>query len=452
VGVSVKSGNPATVTVGVTYGGVSMTELGRIGSNNTTTLGFVVLFALVSPGTGAKTVTVTTSSGNIIGGSLTFTGSGSLGTAVTAAGDNSTGSAPPTVSVTGTTAGNMVVDAACYGSALSNPGQTQRWLDNVDGASAAGNAAQQTASAGGTITMSWAPTLLDFWGMVAVEVQASGAGTAGVSVAEQFLPPPLLFELAARNQAQWQNAASTVQADAGVAEVDQRSITSAAGIKGGIASGATIAHPATNSTTSKGGAGNGSTTARAVTTCTGIKGGQGTGTATARAATATTAAKGAFGTGTVVQRSSSTAAKATIVSGTGIAQQRTATSSAIVKGGIGSGQPSARATTITTGRHQGQATGLAPTRSRTTVTATHGASGTGRANPHITTGVIGVQVAAFTPARIGLDGGLATIGSIDGSTTGPSLDGTAANTGQLDTRSTDAGGLDSQATITGNLG
>lgn len=170
VGVAVGVQPDAGVTATATYNSVSMTSLGLVHSDNSNA-GFVQLFGLVNPPTGAQTVLVTPSAtATLSAGSISFTGASGFGTAVTAFGS----SAAPSVAVTGTTSGNMVVDAACCGSTagFSSSTQTNRWLKNTDGATGAGDGAGSTAAAGGSVTMSYAITS-DFWGVVAVEVIAA---------------------------------------------------------------------------------------------------------------------------------------------------------------------------------------------------------------------------------------------------------------------------------------
>lgn len=169
VGVAIGLGGAGTTTC--TYNSVAMTSLGLIASNNQTS-GYCQLFGLINPASGANTVAITTTTASIAGGSVSFTGAGSFGTAVTAA-----GAGTPSVAVTGTTSGNMVVDVACNGAAITSSNQTQRWLRNNNLDTAAGNGASSTAAAGGSITMSYVTTA-DWWGIVAVEVLAATVSVA----------------------------------------------------------------------------------------------------------------------------------------------------------------------------------------------------------------------------------------------------------------------------------
>jgi len=173
VGVSYTDGSYANNEV-ATYGGVSMTRLAGVNSNNDFH-GYAVLFVLVNPPTGSQTVSVS-SVNNVIGGSISFTGvdqSTPFDTPNTAYGDNSSGSNPPTV-VVSSSVGDMVVDVVVNGSGLDGAQGTLRWLDNVDNNGAAGNAAQSTYPGAASVTAKYIPTSgLDWWGMIAVNVKAA---------------------------------------------------------------------------------------------------------------------------------------------------------------------------------------------------------------------------------------------------------------------------------------
>lgn len=173
VGVSVGQLPVGGLTLTVTYNSVAMTQLGTVASNNNTD-GYVVLFGLLAPASGANTVSVGWTGGtphHVIGGSVSLTGVASFGTAVTAFG----ASATPAVTVSGTTAGNMVVDVVCAAVAVGASTQTKRWGLTSDTTNAACNAAQATAAAGGSVTMQYSITS-DWWGIVAVEAVAAAGG------------------------------------------------------------------------------------------------------------------------------------------------------------------------------------------------------------------------------------------------------------------------------------
>jgi len=174
VGIAVDTG----VTINsVTYAGQPMTQK-SIRHSNDQTDGFVAMYYIVAPATGSNNVVIT------LNGSVTSIESGSasfknvsqstpLGSAFTGAG----ASATPSLAVTGTTVGNMVVDAIVNGNFISSSGQTLRSLNNFDSSTAAGCYADSTAAGnGGTVTMSYAVTA-DWYALLAAEVKAASGGT-----------------------------------------------------------------------------------------------------------------------------------------------------------------------------------------------------------------------------------------------------------------------------------
>ncbi len=175
VGVSVGAGQNGTSTT-ATYNGVSMTSAGRVFSNNQQD-GYVEMFYLVAPSTGSNTVAITCSQSlTMIGGSVSFNGvdqSTPVSNITSAFGSAS----PVSLSVT-SAAGNMVVDAVCTGTGVTSSDQTQRWLRNDNGTTAAGNAAQSTADGAASVNMGYTITS-DWWGMMGMSVNASSGGGGG---------------------------------------------------------------------------------------------------------------------------------------------------------------------------------------------------------------------------------------------------------------------------------
>jgi hypothetical protein len=182
VGVALGKNSDIGMSMSVTYGGTAMTSLGLVHTNNSTG-GFVQLWRLIAPAVGAATVAITAAGGtpnSLAGGSISLTGVDQItptGTPATAFGTSAT----PSVAVPGTTAGNMVVDAAACGSAMTSSAQTNRWLKNADGSTGAGEGAGSTAAAGGSVTMSYTVTS-DWWGIVAVEALAVAAASVPPAV------------------------------------------------------------------------------------------------------------------------------------------------------------------------------------------------------------------------------------------------------------------------------
>lgn len=166
-----------------TYNGVSMTHLGLVNVDaidGTDNAGYLELFGLANPPSGAQTVLFTGGPPalvSILGVSLGYTGTGTtagtaFGTPGTSGGNGSSGA----VSVTGVSSSNRVF--AAFGSGTSNtsfsPG-TQRYFNNINSFTGCGNGmGGDTASSAGTVTVTglWSG---DFWAAIAVELLAGGA-------------------------------------------------------------------------------------------------------------------------------------------------------------------------------------------------------------------------------------------------------------------------------------
>ena len=187
-------------TVAVTCDGNAMTQLGVIDSDNqtgTASSGKIFLFGIAGQSSGAHTIVITVTGGTAslrsnVAGSVSYSGADPVspfGTAVTNFGN----STAPAVTVSGTTAGNMVAGVAAIGtSTLSNPA-TSRWVNNFSPSNGAGNAGQVDRAAGGSVTLTWSGTTLDFWGAVGVEIkaawsvlQSATATSVGTTVAATF--------------------------------------------------------------------------------------------------------------------------------------------------------------------------------------------------------------------------------------------------------------------------
>lgn len=185
VGVSLGGGSTGTGTCTATFGGVSMTQLGTARPATTGT-GKVYLFGLANPASGTGTVTITSSTAGVItGGSTSWTGVGSVGTAASAVG----GSVTAAVSVTGTATSSMVVAQAGAGSAFSATTQTLRYRATGNTASSAGNSQGISAAGnGGTVAMS--NTLSsDDWAVIAVELKAATVAYTGSAVTTSATTP-----------------------------------------------------------------------------------------------------------------------------------------------------------------------------------------------------------------------------------------------------------------------
>lgn len=171
IGVTTHTGTTNAVT-SVTYGGQACSLLAFIASG-ATNAGGIALYYLNSPPTGSNTVSVAfTGAGLTIGGSISVTASGGIGSVFTA---NPATVTSASVSVTNTTTGGMIVTVACEGSGGTFAGTnsvTKQWGLIGDNTSAADNAVGGTVpSTGGgasqTVGFSGAS---DDWGLIAVEL------------------------------------------------------------------------------------------------------------------------------------------------------------------------------------------------------------------------------------------------------------------------------------------
>lgn len=173
----------------VTYGGAAMTLAAGATAKKQwdTTASVASLWFLLSPLTGANTVSITaTTTGTFVGwisGAISFTGN-DVTTPIRAtafSASSAVANTTATVAVTGTTSGNIIVDCMGTGTSATSATapSTNIWLKNVNGNSAGNNAASsRSAGTGGSVTMAYT-VASDLWGTVAIEVQAAGGAPAG---------------------------------------------------------------------------------------------------------------------------------------------------------------------------------------------------------------------------------------------------------------------------------
>lgn len=180
VGVTLDQATGST-TCTATYGGTSMTSLAAVNVNGDSN-GFLYVFGLANAGNGgAQTVSVSFSGTTDIlaAGSISFTGAdttnaGAFGTAVT----NTGLSNAPQVIVT--TANN---NGVCGFLADGGPdvtftsGGTSRYISNNTSSGDCGSSAgASAASSGAAITLKWATSGTDSYGVAGIPVQAPAAG------------------------------------------------------------------------------------------------------------------------------------------------------------------------------------------------------------------------------------------------------------------------------------
>lgn len=167
-------------TVAVTVGGSAAVLLGTVDNDNSTA-GLTALYGFAGLSSGAHAISVAITGGaaglELEGGSASYAGADPVapfGSAVTAFGN----STAPAVTVAGTAASSLVGGVASIGtSVLTNP-VTSRWTANFGNSTGAGNAGQADRAGGGSVTLTWSGTSLDFWGAVAVEILAAGGAPA----------------------------------------------------------------------------------------------------------------------------------------------------------------------------------------------------------------------------------------------------------------------------------
>lgn len=149
---------------GITYNGVAMTLLTT--KSDPTTGEKFYWFYLIAPPSGAKNA-IASWTNNGTGWLHVYTyinvdQISPLGTPVTASGNGTT----PTVTVTGTTSGNLVLDQACGSSTLTSCAQTQRYRETTIQTAGASEKA-----GGGSVVMSWGAGTIN-WAIGAVELKA----------------------------------------------------------------------------------------------------------------------------------------------------------------------------------------------------------------------------------------------------------------------------------------
>lgn len=230
-GVSCDAATDTSMTLSATYNGVAMTSV-LVRHSNDQTAGFLQVFQLDSPPSGSHNVIVTESGGSglggLNGGGISCNGSVTVSAAQSAAGSGTA----PSLTFTGSAAGNVVVAFATCGSAMTPSGSfTSRFNDNAGtGQAAAGYAAGSTAAGGGSVTASWT-SASDWWAVIAVEVQ--GLPPAGVGEPAAWTrpwPPPMTAAFGpvmpfSQPQAFSVDAAPQLAVNAGVATVTAAAVS-----------------------------------------------------------------------------------------------------------------------------------------------------------------------------------------------------------------------------------
>lgn len=182
--------------VAVTYAGVSMTNLASVSANGGTPRGYLGLFRLLNPATGANNFSVTWTGANVhcTGGAISFTGNNAVtpdGTPVTI--NNGAGTAF-SIGVGSTTLGSLILAAFVYGDpTTSAPSGTQTFKKELDASSFTDNIeAQYSNGNGGTVTTTLTDSTSTSWAAIAVEVFAGAAFEASSKIVSNT-PRPARF-------------------------------------------------------------------------------------------------------------------------------------------------------------------------------------------------------------------------------------------------------------------
>lgn len=171
VGFSAATDTGKSIT-SVTYNGVTMNSEGLVHSGGGTA-GFVQMFSLKAPATGANNVVVTASTTvGLEAGSVSFNGVDQ--TTPTQNFNSASGSGVgPSLAVT-STVGDMVIDGEANGTNIPVTTKTARWSVASSNSTRAGNAGSSTAAGAASVTMGYT-TSSDSWGMVGLDVKAAAA-------------------------------------------------------------------------------------------------------------------------------------------------------------------------------------------------------------------------------------------------------------------------------------
>jgi len=167
------SGGLGSQSATVTFNSVAMTRVATIPSNNDSA-GYIDVYYLKNPSVGTFTVSISTGTGDMEGGSLSYIGhDGTNPTSVTGFGSSATASTGAITS----NANSMVAGFYCCGNSFSSTSNNQRIISNLNTNGGAGNFAANDATGAASVTLTAACTS-DFWGAVGVQI----AGTGGSPV------------------------------------------------------------------------------------------------------------------------------------------------------------------------------------------------------------------------------------------------------------------------------
>jgi hypothetical protein len=205
VGVSVGkvTTNIQAYSLGVTFNGVAMTSAnsGHLQSGTSNT-GFVELFYLKNPSSGAHTVAVTLTGGtaDMEAGSVSFNGVDQT-TPISHVATNSGNGTSATLTVT-SAVGDMAVNAEVSGGGSggnTTSGNTMRWNNQQNTTSAGGYGAQSTAAGASSVNMSYTIDS-DNWGIIGLDIVAASTNTIYLTTGSSWTVP-----------ADWNSSNNTIQ-------------------------------------------------------------------------------------------------------------------------------------------------------------------------------------------------------------------------------------------------
>jgi hypothetical protein len=189
--VATYSGASTGVSIAVTYNSVSLSHAPSSPFKYTdfSEDDYTALLCLEAPATGSNTVSISVSQSSgtlfdILGCGISFAGataSSPVGTVATNT-DGGAGTAAPTINLTGTSNGDIVLSVAADGEALTSATSPTilSCVKNVSPGTTGDNIALgRQATTGGTVTAAFATAASDAWGIIAGEIFKAAAGGGG---------------------------------------------------------------------------------------------------------------------------------------------------------------------------------------------------------------------------------------------------------------------------------
>jgi hypothetical protein len=173
VTVGVFSADPALTTT-VTCGGVAMTSIGKVKSNNQDN-GYQEVFRLLNPPTGAQSIVVTSSSTSalLLGGSIECPGVDQANPNGAIAGSSFGNSAAASTAAIASAVGNLVLAFCASGSNITASTGTLQYGQNVSQTNGGGCGMAVSYAGAASVTPGFTIGTSDVWGVVAFNVNAA---------------------------------------------------------------------------------------------------------------------------------------------------------------------------------------------------------------------------------------------------------------------------------------